>query len=138
MTAFRQYLQRQLKQIQPRHEEADPLLHAEANRTLIDDIELEAARQGVPGAVEACRKLRSGPVSNCLAREVIAECLSHCTSDTYSVAEVADKLGVSRGTVYAMCNDGRLSCTRVGSRITVSKDQLAEYGKIKRQGFRYL
>jgi excisionase family DNA binding protein len=41
------------------------------------------------------------------------------TTATISVEEMADLLGVSRGTAYAMANDGRVEVIRAGRAIRV-------------------
>jgi excisionase family DNA binding protein len=49
------------------------------------------------------------------------------TNGAMSVRQVADQLGVSKETVYAMCRDGRLPCTRIGRRVTITPEQLKSY-----------
>lgn len=44
-----------------------------------------------------------------------------------SVKVVADRLGVSKETVYTLCQSGELPCTRVGRRVTINELQLATY-----------
>lgn len=44
-----------------------------------------------------------------------------------SVAQVAALLGVSKETVYRLCREGDLTCNHIGTRITVTGAQLAEY-----------
>jgi excisionase family DNA binding protein len=44
-----------------------------------------------------------------------------------SVVQVAGQLGVSKETVYKLCQDRILDCNRVGRRITISPQQLTEY-----------
>lgn len=48
-------------------------------------------------------------------------------SQTMNVAQAAERLGVSKETVYRLCREGILPHTRVGTRITISPDQLKEY-----------
>lgn len=47
--------------------------------------------------------------------------------DALSVSNVAQKLGVSKETVYKLCNEGSLRHTRIGRRITITPHQLSEY-----------
>lgn len=44
-----------------------------------------------------------------------------------NVAQAAGLLGVSKETVYGLCSDGLLQHTRIGRRITISPQQLADY-----------
>jgi excisionase family DNA binding protein len=44
-----------------------------------------------------------------------------------SATEVALLLRVSKATAYAMIRDGRLGCVRTGRRVTVSRQDLADY-----------
>jgi excisionase family DNA binding protein len=48
-----------------------------------------------------------------------------------SVAQVAALLGVSKETVYKLCAEGDLSHNRIGTRITITPDQLAEYRQLQ-------
>jgi len=43
--------------------------------------------------------------------------------------EVAERLQVSRATVYARCADGRLGHARIGPSIRISDDQVERYSK---------
>jgi excisionase family DNA binding protein len=52
-----------------------------------------------------------------------------------TVKEAANKLGVSPETVYKLCADGSMPCTRVGRRVVISSEQLAEYQS--RPGYRH-
>jgi excisionase family DNA binding protein len=44
-----------------------------------------------------------------------------------SVKVAAERLGVSKETVYALCQSGELPCTRIGRRVTINELQLATY-----------
>lgn len=44
-----------------------------------------------------------------------------------SVEDAANQLGVSKETVYKLCADGSLTHNRIGRRITITPQQLAEY-----------
>ena len=48
-------------------------------------------------------------------------------SDTYSVKQAAVHLGVSKEAIYERCGDGRMPCTRIGTRIVITPEQLASY-----------
>ncbi|WP_428308892.1 helix-turn-helix domain-containing protein [Lacipirellula sp.] len=48
-----------------------------------------------------------------------------------SVAQAAGLLGVSKETVYKLCAEGDLSHNRIGTRITITPDQLAEYRQLQ-------
>lgn len=53
-----------------------------------------------------------------------------------SVKQVAAELGVSRETVYKLCSENALRHTRVGRRITITRQQLDDYQN--RPRFRHL
>lgn len=44
-----------------------------------------------------------------------------------SVVQAAHRLGVSKQTVYRICEDGELRHTRVRRRITITPEQLEQY-----------
>ncbi|MCO6043350.1 helix-turn-helix domain-containing protein [Aeoliella sp. ICT_H6.2] len=44
-----------------------------------------------------------------------------------SVKQAADELGVSKETVYKLCSENALRHTRVGRRITITRQQLEDY-----------
>jgi excisionase family DNA binding protein len=49
-----------------------------------------------------------------------------------SVREVAQRLGVSTATVYALCQSGRLPCARVLNAFRISPADLEDYIEAKR------
>ena len=46
---------------------------------------------------------------------------------SYSVAEVADILGVSKRSVYNLCSSGELKSVRIGTRLRISKKSFDEW-----------
>lgn len=46
---------------------------------------------------------------------------------SYSVAEVADILGVSKRSVYNLCASGELKSVRIGTRLRISKKSFDEW-----------
>lgn len=67
---------------------------------------------------------------------ILAECLVLLPQDEKAVAasngalsvpEVAAILGVSKETVYKRAKEGDIPCTRIGTRVTFTHQQLAEY-----------
>jgi excisionase family DNA binding protein len=49
-----------------------------------------------------------------------------------SVKQAAQQLGVSKETVYKLCDEGTLAHQRIGRRITITPAQLAEYQREQR------
>ena len=139
---FRIYLQRQLAKIGQINAEAQQGTPAdevawdgvyEQYRDLISQTELEAAKAGVPGAVEACRKLRSGPIGDCVARQVLAECLAACPPEqTLTPTEVANELSVSPDTVFNWIKTAQLKASNLGTkkpRYVVTRENLNDFLK---------
>jgi excisionase family DNA binding protein len=54
----------------------------------------------------------------------------------FSVVQAAKELGVSKEMVYRLCNENALPHSRIGRRITISSQQLAEFQT--RPKFRHL
>jgi excisionase family DNA binding protein len=48
-------------------------------------------------------------------------------TDSLSIEQVAKRLAVSRGVIYRLCKDGVMPHTKVGRRITITPEQIAEY-----------
>lgn len=46
---------------------------------------------------------------------------------SYSVAEVAEILGVSKRSVYNLCSSGAFKCVRIGTKLRVSKKSFDEW-----------
>ena len=46
---------------------------------------------------------------------------------SYSVAEVAEILGVSKRSVYNLCSSGELKSVRVGTKLRISKKSFDEW-----------
>jgi excisionase family DNA binding protein len=57
-------------------------------------------------------------------------------SGALSVRQVAEQLGVSKETVYKLCGDGSMPHSRIGRRVVISREQLAEFQS--RPAFRHL
>lgn len=69
----------------------------------------------------------AGVLMDCIAR-LPEESPQRATVDgAMSVQDAADQLGVSKETVYKLCADGSLTHNRIGRRITITPQQLAEY-----------
>jgi excisionase family DNA binding protein len=51
-----------------------------------------------------------------------------------SIAEAAKNLGVSRGILYRLCQDGLMPHTKVGRRVTITPDQILEYQATQNRG----
>lgn len=49
------------------------------------------------------------------------------TASAMNVRQAAEKLGVSKETVYKLCAEHSMPHTRIRKRITISQQQLAEY-----------
>ena len=49
------------------------------------------------------------------------------TNGPYSVEQAAQLLGVSSEKVYSLCRTGELDCTRIGRRVTITQQQLADF-----------
>ena len=45
----------------------------------------------------------------------------------YTVVQAAQRLGVSKEKVYALCDSGELQCTRIGRRITIQRPVLERF-----------
>lgn len=46
---------------------------------------------------------------------------------SYSVAEVAEILGVSKRSVYNLCSSGAFKCVRIGTKLRISKKSFDEW-----------
>lgn len=46
---------------------------------------------------------------------------------SYSVAEVATILGVSKRSVYNLCSSGAFNCVRIGTKLRISKKSFDEW-----------
>jgi len=46
---------------------------------------------------------------------------------TYSIAEVAEELGISRGTAYQLAREGKIPVIRLGRRMLVPKDNFDKW-----------
>lgn len=44
-----------------------------------------------------------------------------------SIEDAAKHLGVSKGTLYRLCQDGLMPHNKIGRRVTITPDQIAEY-----------
>jgi excisionase family DNA binding protein len=64
---------------------------------------------------------------------ILIDCLAalpqdpNAPSPAMSVVEAAGVLGVSKETVYRLCSDQQLAHSRIGARITITPQQLADY-----------
>jgi excisionase family DNA binding protein len=144
MPNFRRFVEKQIREIESwpglPSDEADWQQLAEDCRSLLYEVERAAMAAGVPHAVEACQ-VRGNSTSIKKTRQILAKCLAASRADgkatgaksetatngAMSVAEVAEQLGVSKSTVYTMCREGRMPCTRIGGRITISPVQLRSF-----------
>jgi excisionase family DNA binding protein len=138
-TQFAKWLRSQLAPLDEL--EADPRDTLESCNDLADVISeagRRAAAAGLPDAVKACQ-IRSGPVGTDLARRVLSTCLAAYQATNQkarvkvlddgplTVEQAAAELGVSNSTVYRLCDDGVLSHARIGTRITITPQQLEQY-----------
>lgn len=48
-------------------------------------------------------------------------------SGALTVKQAAERLGVSKETIYGLCSDGSMPHTRIGKRITITEQQLQQY-----------
>jgi excisionase family DNA binding protein len=135
MSAFRVYIKQRIRHVESwlvlPPDEVDWLQVAEDCRWVLAEVESQATLAGVPGAVTACQGLGTNATVE-ETRRILAECLAACppeaeTNGAMSVRQAAKQLGVSKETVYGMCRDGRLPCTRIGRRIVITPEQLASY-----------
>lgn len=62
-----------------------------------------------------------------LAQQFQSSGLSERQPESLSVEQAAHRLGVSRGIVYRLCQDGLMPHNKVGKRITITPEHLAEY-----------
>lgn len=46
---------------------------------------------------------------------------------SYSVAEVAEILGISKRSVYNLCANGTFRCVRIGTRLRISKKSFDDW-----------
>ena len=46
---------------------------------------------------------------------------------TYSISEVAEELGISRGTAYELARQNKIPVIRIGKRMLVLKDKFEEW-----------
>lgn len=60
------------------------------------------------------------------------------SNGSFSVKQAAQQLGVSKELVYKLVNEGTLPHTRIGRRITITQEQLAEYQDHPQGRFRHL
>jgi len=58
---------------------------------------------------------------NIIHQEAISE------KRSYSVAEVAEILGVSKRSVYNLCSSGAFKCVRIGTKLRISKKSFDEW-----------
>jgi excisionase family DNA binding protein len=153
MPSIRTYIQQKIREIESwvtsPSDETDWEQVALDCGSLLAEVERKATTAGVPEAVAACQ-VRGASISVRETRRILAVCLAACPADrnkfgakfsaatngtesaadtngAMSVAEVAKRLGVSEGAIYERCRDGRLQCTRIGRRITISPEQLRSY-----------
>jgi excisionase family DNA binding protein len=73
---------------------------------------------------------------NAAATLVLAQVQSRASTEAMTVVDVAKRLGVSKETIYKLCNENVMPHCRVGRRISISPQQLAEYQSSPR--FRHL
>jgi excisionase family DNA binding protein len=66
-------------------------------------------------------------IIDCLARLPESTSERTTTARALTVQDAADQLGVSKETVYKLCAEGTLSHTRIGRRITITQEHLAEF-----------
>ena len=133
MPSFRTYVEKRIHEVESwlklPSDETDWQQVMPDCRSLLADVQKQATIAGVPGAVTACRP--SGRIEVQDVRRILAECLAACPPDkgdgAMSVTEAANRLGVSKESVYAMCRDGKMPCTRIGRRIVITPEQLANY-----------
>ena len=62
-------------------------------------------------------------------------------SDAMSIKEAAKQLGVSKGILYRLCQDGVMPHNKIGRRITITPAQIEEYRALSQQappGLRYV
>ncbi len=64
---------------------------------------------------------------DCIARIPDSVSERTITDGALSVQAAAIQLGVSKETVYKLCADGTLTHNRIGRRITITPEQLAEF-----------
>jgi excisionase family DNA binding protein len=112
--------------------------HFDELRKMIKEAEQRATDVGLPDAVKACQ-IRLGPVGFDVARQVLSACLAAYQATNQkarvkvpdngplTVEQAAAELGVSNSTVYRLCDDGVLSHARIGTRITITPQQLEQY-----------
>ncbi len=82
-------------------------------------VELFKAYRKVAGSPEAAATL--------VLAHLQADQKPHDPADAMSVRQVAQRLGVSKETVYRLCEEHTLPHSRIGRRITISTRQLDEY-----------
>ncbi len=58
---------------------------------------------------------------NINSREAISE------KRSYSVAEAAEILGVSKRSVYNLCSSGAFKCVRIGTKLRISKKSFDDW-----------
>lgn len=125
---FRRWLEEKIAWLQDYPSEERIEEDREYAKDFIDEAYGYAVALKLPEAAAACRP---GPVTVRLL-----ECLNAIPgqeADTFTVEEVAQKLGVSKGAIYERCRDGRMPCTRIGNRIVITPEQLADYQRGNQQ-----
>lgn len=120
---FRRWLEGHIATLQSLPtEQRQPTDHLQF-KELVDEAYQYALELHLPDCAQACQP---GPTAVVLMRVLGAM----PQAETLTVADVAQRLGVSTDAVYDACRDGRLPHTRIGTRIVITPDQLSQYRQV--------
>jgi excisionase family DNA binding protein len=131
---YAKWLKAQLRRVEElaNHPEPD-LSDFDDLRSLIREAARRAAAAGVPDAVRAC-KIRRGPISTSIAREVLAACLAAVPvtqTERLTPPQAAKRLGISPDTVLGFIRRGELKASNVSKaqrpRYRITPEALAEF-----------
>jgi excisionase family DNA binding protein len=88
-----------------------------------------------PAVAAICERIKTPALALPKAQRVLTECLNALQSDSLTVDEAAQHLGISHRTVYDLVRSGRLRAQRVGNGrgiIRIAPADLANIGPTRR------
>jgi excisionase family DNA binding protein len=116
ISEFRRWLRAEIATIEQWRDspELDENLFTEAVSIIRNAHRLAIALEQ-PAVAAICERIRTPALGLSKAQRVLTECLNAVQSDSLTVKEAAQHLGVSTRTVYDLVRSGRLNAQRVGN-----------------------
>jgi excisionase family DNA binding protein len=88
-----------------------------------------------PAVAAICERIKTPALALPTAQRILTECLNALTSDSLTVGEAAQHLGLSQRTVYDLVRSGRLRAARIGNgrgAIRIAPADLGNIGPTRR------